>query len=112
VLRKDKVVDSKFKAHNSCISSIGVVQRRSGQKQMLTISNDGKISFWEGMDLIEQISLIDEEINQRLGTENLKIKVKAFAYSNGILVVGCDNNLILKINLDEESREVLIASHS
>jgi hypothetical protein len=55
ILRKDKVVDTKFKAHNSAIPCIGTVDKSEQKNLLLTISNEGIMSFWDdNQDLVEQ----------------------------------------------------------
>jgi predicted alpha-1,6-mannanase (GH76 family) len=75
---------------------------------LLTLNEDGKVSFWNDENLVEQLDLIDDDIKTKLGTESLQIKPKSFAYNNGILIVGLEQNIIIKYNLDENFVSVII----
>ena len=45
-------------------------------------AEEGHVSLWKGQDLIEQWELMDEDLRAKLGTENLKLKPKAFAWNS------------------------------
>ena len=49
----------------------------------------------------------------RLGTEAIKGgKPKAWAYLDGVMIIGFESNLIVKVHLDGKQREVLVAGHA
>jgi hypothetical protein len=79
---------------------------------MLTLAEEGKASIWDGQDILDQIDLIDEDIKMRLGTERLKLKPKAYAFYDGILVVGFEQNTIIKYNIEDNTKEIVIAGPS
>lgn len=79
--------DSKFKADKNAVQCIGYVERR-GTPHLVTISEDEKITFWDGTEITEQIEIFDEEIKAELGVENLWFKPKAFAFRNGTFIIG------------------------
>lgn len=55
---------------------------------MLTLGEDSKALFWNGQNLVDSFELQDDDIKAKLGTENLILVPKAYAYMDGVLVVG------------------------
>lgn len=53
---------------------------------------------------------MDQEDLTRLGTESLQLTPKVCCVLGSIVVIGFEQNVIIKYNLDDKSREILISS--
>ena len=73
---------------------------RKGSILLATLSEDGIIKLWLGNEIKEVIRIYDEEIKSDLGVEEIHIRPKTFTYSEGVFIVGFEQNLIIKINVD------------
>jgi hypothetical protein len=64
---------------------------------LVTLSENLKLTFWDGSEIVESIEIFDDEIKAELGVENLWFKPKALAYRDGTFVIGFEQNLIVKV---------------
>lgn len=78
----------------------------------MTIAEEGKINLWDGDELLDSLDIYDEDLKGKLGTEDLKLTPKTFCFRDGVMVIGFEQNIIIKFNLDTNTREVLIAGPS
>lgn len=98
VFRQDKVEDRKFAAESTSVQILGFVNK-GDQVLLMTIGDEGKISFWEDSKLVNQSEIIDEEIKYRLGSENIILSPRAHCYREGTLILGFEQNLIMKLSI-------------
>lgn len=66
---------------------------------MLT-EDSQKILIYGYKILNEQFDLIDQSVLTLLGSENLRLKPKACCARDNIVIVGFEQNTIIKYNLD------------
>jgi hypothetical protein len=85
--RADKVADSNIQCENSSIHCIGMMQR-NGEELLYTLAEEGKLNFWNKDQLVEKFELFDDEVKSKLGSENIKMKPKAFACYNQTAIIG------------------------
>ncbi len=61
---------------------------RKGEELLYTIAEEGKLNFWSADKLVESFELFDDEVKSKLGSENIKMKPKAFACYKQTAIIG------------------------
>jgi len=65
----------------------------------MTLSDSGKVTLWNEAQMVKQYELYDEEINCKLGSESLKLTPRSFGYKNDTLIIGFEQNVIMKYDI-------------
>ena len=86
---------------------------RGGKQQLLSLTDDGRFGVYDGYELVEAGDFWDEDVKNKMGCENLKLKPKAVAWNKetNTLCAGFEQNIIIKMDLKNQSKEVLISGY-